>query len=85
MDILKIKKKPHSTMMEFNGTIELDRMYKFVLQRTQAADGEITYECFVRGVFEDGEFHQASTITNDVRWMIENTIEAYAAKMGINN
>jgi hypothetical protein len=85
MDILKIEKKPHSTMMEFNGTIELDKLYTFVLQRTQASDGEITYECFVRGVYEDGELHQAATIKDDVRWMVEHTVEAYAAKMGINN
>ena len=85
MDILKIEKKPHSTMMEFNGTIELDKLYTFVLQRTQASDGEITYECFLRGVHDDGEFYQASTIKDDVRYMVENTVEAYAAKMGINN
>lgn len=85
MDIIKIEKKPIASIMEFNGTIDLDVTYHFTIERKQLSNGNIEYCCYIKGWTDGGELQPANEINNATHFVITQTIINYAEKNGINN
>mgnify|MGYP006279377405 CR=1 FL=1 len=85
MDIIKIEKKPIASIMEFNGTIDMDVTYHFTIERKQLSNGSIEYSCFLKGWNDGGELQPADEIPDAARYVITQTIINYAEKNGINN
>lgn len=85
MDIIKIEKKPIASIMEFNGTIDMDVTYHFTIERKQLANGNIEYSCFLKGWSDGSELQSADEIPDAARYVITQTIINYAEKNGINN
>lgn len=85
MDIIKIEKKPIASIMEFNGTIDMDVTYHFTIERKQLSNGNIEYSCYLKGWSDGGELQPVNEINDATRYVITQTIINYAEKHGINN
>lgn len=79
--MIKIQSKPHKIVESFNGTIELDQEYSFIVEKTTTQPPNEDSPYYVESVWITKDPDEE--INQDLISLIEETIKNYCLKNGI--